>query len=87
MIFALTAILFLVIKPLLLLLVKKTSKSYTASQLNIFVIFMLLFACSFFSEMIGVDAFFGAFIVGLITPHEDRFAIDVTEKVNLHFLP
>jgi Kef-type K+ transport system membrane component KefB len=37
--------------------------------------------------MIGVDAFFGAFIVGLITPHEDRFAIDVTEKVNLHFLP
>jgi hypothetical protein len=46
---------------------------------------MLLFGSSFFSELIGVGAIYGAFIVGLIIPHEDRFAIDVTEKVYLIF--
>ena len=41
--------------------------------------------------MIGVHAIFGAFVVGLICPHEGGFAIKVTEKiedlVTVLFLP
>ncbi|KAK3997779.1 putative K+/H+ antiporter [Cladorrhinum sp. PSN332] len=43
-------------------------------------IFMVL-ASSFFTSVIGVHSIFGAFMVGLICPHEGGFAIKLTEKI------
>lgn len=43
-------------------------------------IFMVL-ASSFFTNVIGVHSIFGAFMVGLICPHEGGFAIKLTEKI------
>ncbi|KAK4184016.1 putative K+/H+ antiporter [Podospora australis] len=43
-------------------------------------IFMVL-ASSFFTSIIGVHSIFGAFMVGLMCPHEGGFAIKLTEKI------
>ncbi|KAK4221948.1 putative K+/H+ antiporter [Podospora fimiseda] len=43
-------------------------------------IFMVL-GSSFFTSVIGVHSIFGAFMVGLICPHEGGFAIKLTEKI------
>ncbi|RVX72567.1 hypothetical protein B0A52_03963 [Exophiala mesophila] len=52
---------------------------------------MLVLASSFFTQIIGIHAIFGAFIIGLICPHEGGFAIKLTEKiedlVSVLFLP
>ncbi|KAH9907350.1 K+ homeostasis protein Kha1 [Xylariomycetidae sp. FL2044] len=52
---------------------------------------LLVLTSSWFTNMIGVHAIFGAFLVGLICPHEGGFAIQVTEKiedlVTVLFLP
>jgi Kef-type K+ transport system membrane component KefB len=42
---------------------------------------LLCLACSFFTGIIGVHAIFGAFMAGLICPHEGGFAIKVAEKI------
>lgn len=42
---------------------------------------LLVLGSSFFTGIIGVHAIFGAFMIGLICPHEGGFAIKVTEKV------
>jgi len=43
-------------------------------------IFMVL-ASAFFTNIIGVHSIFGAFMIGLICPHEGGFAIKLTEKI------
>lgn len=46
---------------------------------------------AFFTQSAGVDTIFGAFLVGLIVPHDRGFAIAMTEKiedlVSIMFLP
>ena len=42
---------------------------------------MLALTSAFFTGVIGVHPIFGAFMVGLICPHEGGFAIKVTEKI------
>ncbi|PGH10130.1 hypothetical protein AJ80_07581 [Polytolypa hystricis UAMH7299] len=42
---------------------------------------LLALAAAFFTQVIGVHAIFGAFLVGLICPHEGGFAIKLTEKI------
>ncbi|KAK4195548.1 putative K+/H+ antiporter [Triangularia verruculosa] len=41
----------------------------------------LVLASSFFTSIIGVHSIFGAFMVGLMCPHEGGFAIKLTEKI------
>ncbi|KAH7927523.1 hypothetical protein BV22DRAFT_1084911 [Leucogyrophana mollusca] len=52
---------------------------------------ILLWACAFFTDIIGVNAIFGAFLAGLIVPREGGLAIALTEKledmVTIIFLP
>ncbi|KAK3385856.1 Sodium/hydrogen exchanger family-domain-containing protein [Podospora didyma] len=43
-------------------------------------IFMVL-ASAFFTSVIGVHSIFGAFMIGLMCPHEGGFAIKLTEKI------
>ncbi|KAK0737817.1 Sodium/hydrogen exchanger family-domain-containing protein [Schizothecium vesticola] len=42
---------------------------------------MMVLASSFFTSVIGVHSIFGAFMIGLICPHEGGFAIKLTEKI------
>ncbi|KAH7140939.1 Sodium/hydrogen exchanger family-domain-containing protein [Dactylonectria macrodidyma] len=42
---------------------------------------LLVFASAFFTSIIGVHSIFGAFMVGLMCPHEGGFAIKLTEKI------
>lgn len=51
------------------------------SQGMIALTLLLCLACSFFTGIIGVHAIFGAFLAGLICPHEGGFAIKVAEKI------
>ncbi|KAL6303874.1 Sodium/hydrogen exchanger family-domain-containing protein [Sparassis latifolia] len=52
---------------------------------------LLLFGSAFFTDVIGVQAIFGAFLAGLIVPREGGLAIALTEKledmVSIVFLP
>lgn len=51
------------------------------SQGIIALTLLLALASAFFTGVIGVHPIFGAFMMGLICPHEGGFAIKVTEKV------
>jgi hypothetical protein len=51
------------------------------SQEVIVVTLLITLASSFFTAVIGVHAIFGAFMAGLICPHEGGFAIKMTEKI------
>ncbi|KAF4465630.1 potassium:hydrogen antiporter [Fusarium albosuccineum] len=42
---------------------------------------LMVFASAFFTSIIGVHSIFGAFMVGLMCPHEGGFAIKLTEKI------
>ncbi|KAG1789268.1 Sodium/hydrogen exchanger family-domain-containing protein [Suillus plorans] len=52
---------------------------------------LIFWACSFFTDIVGVNAIFGAFLAGLIVPREGGLAIALTEKledmVTIMFLP
>jgi Kef-type K+ transport system membrane component KefB len=51
------------------------------SQSMIALILLIALASAFFTGIIGVHAIFGGFMVGLILPRENSFAIRVTEKL------
>ncbi|KAJ3577535.1 hypothetical protein NPX13_g3033 [Xylaria arbuscula] len=51
------------------------------TQGMIAVTLLLVLISSWFTSIIGVHAIFGAFLVGLICPHDGGFAIKVTEKI------
>ncbi|KAJ2785364.1 hypothetical protein H4R18_000575 [Coemansia javaensis] len=57
----------------------------------LFVTFVIVLASAYFTDIIGIHAIFGAFIIGAIVPHDGGFAIKVTEKiedvVQIFFLP
>ena len=42
---------------------------------------LMALTSAFFTDAIGIHAIFGAFIIGLICPHEGGFAIKLTEKI------
>jgi hypothetical protein len=51
------------------------------SQSVVALTLLICLTSSFFTGVIGVHPIFGAFLAGLICPHEGGFAIKVTEKV------
>ncbi|KAI0421439.1 K+ homeostasis protein Kha1 [Xylaria grammica] len=51
------------------------------TQGMIAVTLLLVLVSAWFTSIIGVHAIFGAFLVGLICPHDGGFAIKVTEKI------
>ncbi|KAI1325037.1 K+/H+ antiporter 1 [Xylariaceae sp. FL0255] len=51
------------------------------TQGMIAVTLLLVLTSAWFTSIIGVHAIFGAFLVGVIMPHEGGFAIKVTEKI------
>ncbi|KAJ2600211.1 hypothetical protein GGF39_001883 [Coemansia sp. RSA 1721] len=88
-----TLFVFFVVKPAYLWYLRRNGclKGRDPSQTVLFVTFMLVFISAFFTDIIGIHAIFGGFIIGVIVPHDGGFAIKVTEKiedvVQIFFLP
>ncbi|KAI5922379.1 K+ homeostasis protein Kha1 [Camillea tinctor] len=87
-------VLFLVfaVKPVFHWILRKNGSIQNGpSQGMIALTLLLVLTSAWFTSIIGVHAIFGAFIVGLICPHDGGFAIHVTEKiedlVTVLFLP
>eukprot|EP01120_Amphizonella_sp_Union-15-10_P016936 TRINITY_DN9226_c0_g1_i1.p1 TRINITY_DN9226_c0_g1~~TRINITY_DN9226_c0_g1_i1.p1 ORF type:complete len:722 (-),score=101.21 TRINITY_DN9226_c0_g1_i1:53-2218(-) len=62
----------------------------TAPQIVIYLYFVILFAISFFSEIIGVTGLIGAFLVGAVVPRRPRITIALShfeDLVVMVFLP
>ncbi|KAI5817503.1 Sodium/hydrogen exchanger family-domain-containing protein [Pyronema omphalodes] len=61
------------------------------SQSMVGLTLLMVLASAFFTNIIGVHAIFGGFLIGLICPHEGGFAVQLTEKiedlVTVLFLP
>ncbi|RDL41777.1 uncharacterized protein BP5553_01756 [Venustampulla echinocandica] len=87
-------VLFLVfaVRPALRWVLKRSgSLENGPTQAMVALTISLALASAWFTGVIGVHAIFGAFLVGLICPHEGGFTIKLTEKiedlVSVFFLP
>lgn len=87
-------VLFLVyaVRPAFLWLLRRSGSLHNGPTQSVVALTVLMvFASAFFTGIIGVHPIFGAFLLGLICPHEGGFAIKVTEKiedlVTVFFLP
>ncbi|KAJ3125919.1 K(+)/H(+) antiporter [Nowakowskiella sp. JEL0407] len=78
------------VRPIFKFLIDRTENE-TISQFAVVFIFLTVWLSSWFTQIIGVHAIFGAFLVGLCVPHTHGFAIKLTEKVedlvSIVFLP
>lgn len=65
------------------LLKKYTNELQTGepSQTLMMFILVLVFISSFYTNIIGVHAIFGAFMVGVIVPRDNGYVIKITEKL------
>ncbi|KAJ5143289.1 uncharacterized protein N7515_002076 [Penicillium bovifimosum] len=71
-----------VFRPLFLRFLEKTgSLQKGPSQSVVALTLLIALASAFFTQIIGVHAIFGGFVIGLICPHEGGFAIKLTEKI------
>jgi Kef-type K+ transport system membrane component KefB len=88
-----TIFLFLVVKRGYIWLAKRTGSLENGQPTNTMMTLTLLlvFVSAFFTDIIGVHAIFGAFLVGLIIPHQKGYAISIVEKLEdlvvIIFLP
>ncbi|OJJ45889.1 hypothetical protein ASPZODRAFT_143759 [Penicilliopsis zonata CBS 506.65] len=71
-----------VFRPLFMRFLKRTgSLEKGPSQAVVTVTLLITLASAFFTQVIGIHAIFGGFIIGLLCPHEGGFAIKLTEKI------
>ena len=87
-----TLFLVFAIRPAFMRILRRTGSLQNGPTQSVVCLTLLMALTSaFFTGIIGVHPIFGAFIVGLICPHEGGFAIKVTEKVedlvSVLFLP
>jgi Kef-type K+ transport system membrane component KefB len=70
------------VRPAFMWILRKTRALQDGpSQGIVCLTLMIALTSAFFTGVIGVHPIFGAFMAGLICPHEGGFAIKVTEKV------
>ncbi|KAL5357348.1 Sodium/hydrogen exchanger family-domain-containing protein [Aspergillus floccosus] len=75
-------VLVLAFRPLFLrFLVRTGSLQKGPSQSVVALTLLIALASSFFTQVIGIHAIFGGFLIGLLCPHEGGFAIKLTEKI------
>ena len=71
-----------VVRPGFLRILRRTRSLQDGPSQSIIALTLLMaLASAFFTGVIGVHPIFGAFMLGLICPHEGGFAIKVTEKI------
>lgn len=72
----------LVFRPLFMRFLDRTGSLQKGPSQGVVTITLLIALVSaFFTQVIGVHAIFGGFIIGLLCPHEGGFAIKLTEKI------
>ena len=81
-----------VIRPAFLGILKRTGSIQDGPTQSVVALTVLMMLSSaFFTGIIGIHPIFGAFLIGLICPHDGGFAIKLTEKiedlVSVFFLP
>ncbi|RMZ86357.1 hypothetical protein DV736_g6419, partial [Chaetothyriales sp. CBS 134916] len=70
------------LRPTFIWVLRKTgSLANGPSQGVVALTLLLMLASAFFTQIIGIHAIFGAFMIGIICPHEGGFAIKLTEKI------
>ncbi|WYZ41226.1 hypothetical protein EsH8_V_000121 [Colletotrichum jinshuiense] len=70
------------VRPAFMWVLRRTkSLEHGPSQGVVCLTIMMVLASAFFTSVIGVHSIFGAFMVGLMCPHEGGFAIKLTEKI------
>lgn len=67
----------LIAKPAL----KNICNRETPTQYQVVAVFTLLLLASCFTQAAGAHSLFGAFLTGLITPHQNNFALQVAQKL------
>ncbi|KAJ5556067.1 hypothetical protein N7513_003709 [Penicillium frequentans] len=69
-------------RPLFIRFLERTGSLQKGPSQSIVMLTMLFaLASAFFTQVIGIHAIFGGFLIGLICPHEGGFAIKLTEKI------
>lgn len=70
------------VRPVFMWILRRTrSLEEGPTQPVVALTLLICLASAFFTGVIGVHPIFGAFLAGLICPHEGGFAIKVTEKI------
>ncbi|KIW81340.1 hypothetical protein Z517_04365 [Fonsecaea pedrosoi CBS 271.37] len=87
-----TLFLVFAVRPIVMWFLRRTgSLANGPTQTVVALTILLVLASAFFTGIIGIHPIFGAFIIGLMLPHEGGFAIKLTEKiedlVGVLFLP
>ncbi|PWN22822.1 hypothetical protein BCV69DRAFT_280428 [Microstroma glucosiphilum] len=85
-------VLFLLIKPAFIWLARRTgSFEHGPTQLMVTLTLLLVLISAWLTDIIGVHPIFGAFLVGLMVPHDGGYAVAMLEKVedlvSILFLP
>ncbi|KAM5485202.1 hypothetical protein McanCB56680_002123 [Microsporum canis] len=71
-----------VVRPLFLWYLRRTGSLHDGPDQSVVTLTLLLvLSAAFFTQVIGVHAIFGGFMIGLICPHDGGFAIKLTEKI------
>lgn len=80
--FAYTLFLAYAVRPAFMWILRKTrSLENGPSQGVVALTLLIALTSAFFTGVIGIHPIFGAFMAGLICPHEGGFAIKLTEKI------
>ncbi|CAG8652237.1 7329_t:CDS:2, partial [Paraglomus occultum] len=75
-------LLIFLVRPVLLTLIIRTNSHINGPTVAMMAITLILVLTSaFITDIIGVHSIFGAFMVGVIIPHSDGFALGITEKI------
>lgn len=70
------------VRPAFMWILRRTRSLQDGPSQGVMVLTLLMaLSSAFFTGVIGVHPIFGAFLAGLICPHEGGFAIKVTEKI------
>ncbi|WEW56627.1 hypothetical protein PRK78_002075 [Emydomyces testavorans] len=77
-----TLFLIYAVRPIFHWFLKRTGSLHDGPSQSVVALTLLLaLAAAFFTQVIGVHAIFGGFLIGIICPHEGGFAIKLTEKI------
>ncbi|KAJ1035953.1 hypothetical protein NDA13_000608 [Ustilago tritici] len=75
-------VLFFLIKPAFIWLARRTGSFENGpNQVMIMITLLLVLVSAWITDIIGVHAIFGSFLVGLMIPHQGGYAIALTEKM------
>ncbi|KAK2744964.1 K(+)/H(+) antiporter [Myotisia sp. PD_48] len=70
------------VRPTFLWYLRRSGSLHNGPDQSVVALTLILaLAAAFFTQVIGVHAIFGAFMVGIICPHDGGFAIKITEKI------